>query len=427
MSIGVSLCVSMGLLPQLGDAAPASAPVAASAAAAVTTPAAPDPRPMTRAEVYKRAEALTTIGRAMFFDPTLSGSQKMSCASCHSPEHAFGPPNNLAVQLGGRDLRHEGPRAVPSLKYRQSTPPFTEHYFESDDEGDDSVDNGPTGGLNWDGRVNRGRDQARIPLLSVDEMANDSPREVVEKVAKAPYAKQLEAVYGADLFKNDDRAFAAVLEALEVFEESPKDFYPYTSKYDAFLAGKTTLTPAESRGLSLFNDENKGNCINCHRSLPAKDGTPPQFTDNGLIALGVPRNRALKRNKDPAYFDLGACGPMRTDLAGRSEYCGIFKAPTLRNVALRKRFFHNGVFDDLTQVVRFYVQRDTNPEKWYPRKANGKVDKFDDLPAAYQANINFEPPFDRKPGDKPALNEAEIRDVVAFLKTLTDGWQPPAR
>ena len=71
----------------------------------------------------------------------------------------------LAVQLGGKDMRQPGMRAVPSLKYLQVVPQFTEHYFESDDEGDDSIDNGPTGGLTWDGRVDRGRDQARIPLL----------------------------------------------------------------------------------------------------------------------------------------------------------------------------------------------------------------------------------------------------------------------
>jgi cytochrome c peroxidase len=152
------------------------------------------------------------------------------------------------------------------------------------------------------------------------------------------------------------------------------------------------------------------------------DGAPPQFSDFGLIAIGVPRNRALSVNRDPHFYDLGACGPERTDLKGRAEFCGIFRTPTLRNVALKKSFFHNGIYHSLDQVVRFYAERDTNPEKFYP-VAKGKVRKFDDLPQQYWANLNTDPPFDRKPGDKPALDEAEIKDVVAFLNTLTDGYK----
>ncbi len=154
-----------------------------------------------------------------------------------------------------------------------------------------------------------------------------------------------------------------------------------------------------------------------------KDGTPPQFSNFGLIAIGVPRNRDLPVNKDPKYFDLGACGPERTDLKGRDEFCGIFRTPSLRNVATRQTFFHNGIYHKLEDVVRFYVQRDTNPEKFYPVK-NGKVQKFDDLPKRYWENVNVEPPFDRKKGDKPALDDAGIKDVVAFLGTLTDGYDP---
>ena len=121
---------------------------------------------LTRPQAYARAAQLAALGRVLFFNPWLSASGHMTCATCHDPQHAFGPSNALAVQLGGRDMKQHGFRAVPSLKYLQVVPQFTEHYFESEDEGDDSIDNGPTGGLNWDGRVDRGRDQARIPLLS---------------------------------------------------------------------------------------------------------------------------------------------------------------------------------------------------------------------------------------------------------------------
>lgn len=177
------------------------------------------------------------------------------------------------------------------------------------------------------------------------------------------------------------------------------------------------------RGLQLFNDEKKGNCASCHISQRALDGTPPQFSDFGLIAIAVPRNRTLPVNRDPRFYDLGACGPERTDLKGRDEFCGLFRTPSLRNVALRKTFFHNGVYHSLDDVMRFYAERDIHPEKFYP-VVHGKVQRYDDLPKRYWPNINREPPFDRKPGDRPALNAAEIKDVIAFLNTLTDGYQP---
>jgi cytochrome c peroxidase len=330
----------------------------------------------------------------------------------------------LPVQPGGRGLDQLGIRAVPSLKYLQATPQFTEHFFDSDDEADDSIDNGPTGGLTWDGRVDRARDQARIPLLSPVEMANLSPAEFVTRLSRTAYADEFPPIFGEAIFAEPDKAFAAALEALEVFQQSSAEFYPYSSKYDAYLAHKVELSDQERRGLALFEDPAKGNCARCHVSAPGKDGTPPQFTDYGLVAIGVPRNAAIPANSDPSFFDLGLCGPLRTDWRDRAEYCGRFKTPSLRNVAKRRVFFHNGVFHTLREVMEFYVQRDTNPAKWYPRDTEGRVRKFDDLPAAYHANVDMEPPFGGHPGDAPALSGNEIDDVIAFLRALTDGFSP---
>jgi cytochrome c peroxidase len=382
-----------------------------------------DPGGMSRAEAYRLAATLAEVGRAMFRDPTLSSSGAMACASCHDPARGFGPANDRAVQLGGRDLNQPGLRAVPSLTYIQATPQFAEHYFESEDEGDPSVDAGPTGGLTWDGRADRGSDQARIPLLSPFEMANADPAEVVAKVRRAPYAQMLRAAFAAEIFDNTEAAFAAILRAFEAYEQEWREFYPYSSKYDAYLAGEAKLSDAEARGLALFNDESKGNCASCHPSERGGDGTPPQFTDAGLVALGVPRNPAIPANADPAWHDLGLCGPLRTDFADRAEYCGRFRTPSLRNVALRPVFFHNGFSRSLRDAVAFYAERDTKPEKWYPRDADGQVRKFDDLPKKYRANVNTDPPFGGKPGDKPVLSDGEIDDIVAFLRTLTDGYR----
>lgn len=375
--------------------------------------------PMSRAEQFRRVRLMTEIGRLAFRDPTLSGSGRLSCASCHSPANHYGPPNARAVQLGG-DLHQPGFRAVPSLTYIQASPPFTEHYFDSDDEGDESIDNGPTGGLTWDGRVDRGADQARIPLLSPFEMANAGPARIAAKARRAAYAPLLREAFGADVFDDPNRTFDAVAKTLEVYEQDAAEFYPYSSKYDAVLAGRAILTKQEARGLALFDDPAKGNCAQCHLSARANDGTPPQFTDYGFIALGVPRNRAIPANANPSWFDLGLCGPFRTDFRDHAEYCGLFMTPSLRNVATRHVFFHNGIYHDLRQVLDFYAARDSDPKRFYPRGADGHVRAYDDLPARYRANLNTDPPFGRH--DHPALSAREIDDIIAFLGTLTDGY-----
>lgn len=365
------------------------------------------------------APELAAIGKLMFFDPSLSASGKQSCASCHAPDHAYAPANRLAVQLGGQDMHGLAARATPSLRYVQNVPPFTEHFFDND--GDDSRDQGPTGGHDWDGRFNSSHEQASGPLLSKEEMGNASPDAVVARVRNAAWVERFRKAFGADIFTRPGDAFAAASMALEVFQETPDEFYPYTSKYDAVLRGQVKLSEQEARGRALFNREDKGNCAVCHVSA-VKSGAFPAFTDFGFIAVGAPRNRSLPANADPAYYDLGLCGPLRTDMKQHPEYCGLFRTPTLRNVATRQSFFHNGVLHSLEEVMDFYATRDTHPDKWYPRGADGKVRKFDDLPVQYQGNVNMEAPFGRKPGQAPALDKREIADVIAFLKTLTDGY-----
>jgi cytochrome c peroxidase len=164
-----------------------------------TAPSADDfsPGPLTRAEAKARSAAHADLGRQMFVDQNLSASGRMSCATCHDPTRAFGPPDALPVQIGGPLMDLPGVRAAPSLRYLQATPQFSEHFFDSDDEGDESVDNGPTGGLMWDGRADRARDQARFPLLSPFEMANTDPAAVAANLKSASYASDVRAIFGA--------------------------------------------------------------------------------------------------------------------------------------------------------------------------------------------------------------------------------------
>ncbi len=111
---------------------------------------------------------------------------------------------------------------------------------------------------------------------------------------------------------------------------------------------------------------------------------------------------------------IAAISPAGFDV---DSLCGAFKVPTLRNVAVTGPYLHNGVFTKLRDVVAFYATRDTNPARWYPKAKQ----KFNDLPSKYRDNVNIEEvPYDRKIGEKPRLNEAEIDAIVAFLETLTD-------
>lgn len=362
--------------------------------------------------------ALSSLGRKMFFDTSLSASGKLACATCHDPRYAYGPPPGKAIAVGGKDMRQPGTRAVPSLRYLQGAAGFrTQFHFLDGDVG-------PMGGFTWDGRANTLADQARIPLLAANEMANAGAQDIARRLSKTTYAKEFRAVFGADVFGDPTRALDDGLRALEAFQHEPAEFYPYSSRYDAFLRGELELTEAEERGAALFKDPAKGSCASCHLTS-VRDGKHPAFTDYDYANVGVPRNAHLAANADPKYFDLGLCGPLRQDYADKREYCGFFRSPTMRNVALRDAFFHNGVFTSLRQVLDFYNERDLYPEKYYPRDADGSLHRFDDLPPGYPDDIDHDPPMDRKPGAERALSERDIDDLIAFLGTLTDGYTQP--
>jgi cytochrome c peroxidase len=362
--------------------------------------------------------APASLGRKIFFDASLSASGKISCATCHSPAAAYGPANALAVQLGGRDLATQGLRAVPSLRYTLArTPRWAHPRPTSLAEQVAETDEGPAGGFAWDGRFNTLHEQAAFPLLASSEMA--STREtVVSAIAHSPYAAEFRKVYGEDVFAagNVESAFASVLHAVERFELEDASFHPYDSKFDRYLDGKAALTPPEQRGFALFNDGKRGNCAGCHLSNRGADGSHPLFTDFQFEAIGIPRNPEIRVNGNPAFYDLGLCGPIRTDQPSR-PYCGMFKTPTLRNVAARQVFFHNGRFHTLKDALRFYVARDSDPAAWYPQ--HGK-NRFDDLPPALRGNVDeITRPFTHH-ATEPVWNDAEIDDVIAFLKTLND-------
>jgi len=325
-------------------------------------------------------------------------------------------------------LSVQGARAVPSLRYTLNrTPVWSKAYVASAADRILEGNEPPAGGFGWDGRFNSLREQAAFPLLAPNEMANSSPADVAAKLQRAPYAQEFRRVFGMRILDDPAAAYTRALSALERFELDDSSFHPYTSKYDGFLEGTAALSAQELRGLALFNDPRRGNCASCHLDAKGADGSHPNFTDYQFEALGVPRNPEIRANASTAYFDDGLCGPLRTDQAHQAAYCGMFKTPTLRNVAIRATFFHNGRFHSLKEALRFYVRRDTDPKLWYPVSASGSVDKFDDLPPPLKANVDvIDEPLTRHEGAAPAWNDAEIDDVIAFLKTLTDADAQPA-
>jgi cytochrome c peroxidase len=327
------------------------------------------------------------------------------------------------VQLGGKRMNKLGTRAVPSLNYTEATPPFADLL----DNPDGISQPGPGGGFTQDGRAPTLADQAKIPLLRQDEMANDTPAQVVASLRRSAYAERFRAAFGADIFRDDKQAFLAALQALQAYQLEDVSFHPYDSKYDLYAGNKIggDLTPQEMRGFAVYSDPNKGNCFACHYNGAGLNGSVRLFTDFTYAAIGVPRNTDIPANRNAAYFDLGICARADHKKPDDKQFCGMFKTPTLRNVATRKVFFHNGQLKSLRDVIRFYNTRDTEPERWYPTK-HGKVQKFDDLPARYRANIDTQAPLDgKKIGAPGAMTEQDMDDLEAFLNTLTDHYQVP--
>jgi cytochrome c peroxidase len=367
------------------------------------------------------------VGQKMFFDTNLSSSGKQACSTCHDPNNHYAPSNNLAVQIGGPSMSSSGTRAVPTLTYKDFTPPYADVL----DNPDGISAPGPGGGFTQDGRAPNLAAQAQIPLLAPIEMDN-TVGGVVSTIQNSSYANLFIQAFGSTAFNDITAAFANAMTALQSFQLEDTSFHPYTSKYDLYSANKIggTLTASEARGLAVFSDPNKGNCFSCHYSGAGMNGSVALFTDFSYEAIGVPRNSSIPANVTfrglPLSYDMGICSRADHPLPANAQYCGKFKTPTLRNVATRGVFFHNGQMTSLSQVISFYNTRDTNPQLWYPT-VNGVVQKFNDLPAIYRGNIDTQVPLDgRAAGSQPAMSAQDMLDMAAFLGTLTDGYVPPA-
>ena len=357
-----------------------------------------------------RQTAKAQLGQALFFDPSLSSPAGQSCASCHDAKAALSDPDRRLPVSKGVLPGRVGNRNAPTVLYAAFSPDF--HF--------DKEEGLYVGGHFPDGRAATLEEQAKAPFLNPLEMANPDKQSVVEKVRRAAYSHEFDKVFGKGALGNTEQAYERIAEALAAFERTPQ-FSPFSSKYDAYLAGKTRLTQQEMRGLRLFEAEDKGNCAACHPSKPGPKGEPPRFTDFTYDNLGVPRNPDNPFYKLPAQ--LNPAGALWVDrglgatVNKRSED-GKLKVPTLRNIEVTGPYMHNGYFKTLRGTVVFYNDRDKKPLCSKNLVAEEAALKQKCWPAPEViTNVNHD-----ELGDL-GLTEREIDDIVAFMHTLTDGWQ----
>jgi cytochrome c peroxidase len=374
----------------------------------------------------KQLSGITKLGEFLFNDTNLSEPKGQACVSCHDPRLMRQGNNGSAVPAVASGSRPSvlGKRNVPTIMYNYEIMPF---HIAEERGSNGAIEYVPKGGLFWDGRADSLADQAKGPMLNPLEMNNPSVDAVVSKVKASTYAGLVVDVFGPHAFDDSVQAFDKIAKAIEAYERT-SEFSPFSSRFDNYLRGHLQLTALEAKGFELFKNAEKGNCISCH--VGKLDSRQPEdwlFTDFTYDVLGAPRNKGIPANSNAQHFDLGLCKqpglekklPASFDIG---TLCGAFKVPTLRNIAETGPYFHNGSMSNLTDAVAFYVTRDVNPERWYPKKMNGEIAVFDDLPQQYHGNVNrSEAPYDRKNGGSARLNEDEIIAIVAFLNTLTDG------
>ncbi|MEQ8663732.1 MAG: cytochrome c peroxidase, partial [Gammaproteobacteria bacterium] len=247
--------------------------------------------PLPRPAVADDDAALAALGRALFFDTSLSAARTQSCASCHDPAHAFADARDNGT--GGAVSRGDdgvslGTRNAPSIAYAAAVPAFTR-----------DAAGAAVGGLFHDGRAATLAAQAAAPLVDPREMALPDHAAVIARVrANAAYVAALEKHFGAGVLDDEGAAMDAITIAVAAFERSPA-FGAYDSRYDRFLAGELTLTIEEELGRRLFFSD-LTNCMHCHLEEPGRVKPREPFTDHRYHNIGVPLNpRLAARAPDP--------------------------------------------------------------------------------------------------------------------------------
>jgi cytochrome c peroxidase len=318
-----------------------------------------------RREPPAATEDLVELGRRLFFDPALSRSGTRSCASCHDPDHAFADRAALSRDEAGLTLRTSQTLVDCASASR----------FHWDGEFE-SIESLVLARIQPDGSSYYGRASLRRPM-DLD-------------LALRRYDGALHATFGSETATAPGVA-QAVAAYVRTIEGAP-------SAYDRFRTGEEdALSPAARRGLALF--EGRAHCDQCHRTrgerAPFTDGA---FHDTGVawrsdgrppseaLRAGEPTLRARLRRETPDDVTTDVGRMLRTR---RPEDNRRFKTPSLRDVARRGPYMHDGSFATLEQVVRHYAE-------------------------------GCSPDPDLDPALAPfAASDEDVADLVAFLGALT--------
>ncbi|WP_052402086.1 cytochrome c peroxidase [Muricoccus aerilatus] len=326
------------LVSPAGSADPGSAAEDAALRAAYRRPAEPPPTPADNPTTAARAQ----LGRRLFFDPSLSSTGKMSCSSCHQPAHGFSDGLSLARGAEGKPLRRRSP-TIWNLAWA----PF----------------------LFWDGRAEGLEAQAAAPIEAHEEMGQPLGALVERMAADASWRAAFAAAFpGATPAVTQDNLVRA-LAAWERTLVSPR------TRFDAWVEGDDrALTPAERRGLSVFNGP--AGCATCHEGWA--------FTDYAFYDIGLPP-------RPEAPPDLG-----RGPVLGESRADHAFKTPTLREAMRRAPYMHDGSLPTIEAVLDHYER--------------GVVDR-PTLPPELPRRLSLDP--------------GQRADLIAFLNTLTSAPDAP--
>ena len=382
----------------------------------------------TRSETNSLSEE--ELGELLFFDQNLSARGTQACASCHDPARGFVDGRLQAdgyVRSGslGDDGSSIGDRNAPTAAYAQFSPPFawvTRRRFNTD--GDFSSYEGYVGGQFHDGRASDLAEQAAGPFLNPAEMAMADEAAVVERIREEPlYVEAFEQLYGERVLDEPKDAYEALTGAIAAFERTP-EFAPFDSRYDRSLLPvgdreRYEYDPASraAAGKALFFSTEFTNCAACHQlNAQGSAGAKQEvFTGFEYHNLGVPEHTSL-REVSGGERDLGL-GAIRDE---RAED-GKFKTPTLRNVAITGPYMHNGIFRELTTVLRFYehakrrVRGDEdptlNPESGAPW-----------APPEVAENVSER---ELASGNKDLYDVRNLQALECFLMTLTDARYEP--
>lgn len=344
------------------------------------------------------------MGRLLFFDTNLSLDRSASCASCHNPGAAFSDNRTNATSAGnapgavslGSDGRSFGTRNAPALTYVALTPDF--HRRD---------DGSFIGGFFLDGRADTLATQARSPILNPRELALTDEATLAARLRmNERFIAVMRKRHNAATLEDDEKLTGYAIEALVAFQSSA-EFSTFDSKYDRYLAGEYTMTREEAVGRDLFFSD-LTNCSLCHLANQDQRDVTETFTGSEYHNIGVPVNTRLTQAGDgDGQADIG--------LAIRSEASAVdrgkFRTPSLRNVAVTAPYMHNGVFSTLEAAVLFYGRHlldqsiaSVNPETnspWREPEVAATVEK--------ERLIQGQP-----------LDHTRTRQLVAFLKTLTD-------